>query len=77
MANIRVPQAMDRIERDMKRVFEHVKYHSGISEKDAIIIEYGAKDIAKMANEIAQMAKAAGKSKKIRSSRGDKRRSRR
>ncbi len=76
MPNIRVPQAMDRIERDMKRVYEHVKYHSGISEKDAVIIEYGAKDIAKMASEIAAIASAANKPRKIRSSRGDKRRSR-
>jgi hypothetical protein len=76
MPNIRVPQAMDRIEREMKRVFEHVKHHSGISEKDAVIVEYGAKDIAKMANEIAAIAKAANKPRKIRSSRGNKRRSR-
>jgi hypothetical protein len=64
---------MDRIERDMKRVFEQAKYYSGISEKDSVIVEYSAKDIAKMANEIATMAKAA---RKIRSSRGNKRRSR-
>ena len=80
MPNIRVPQAMDRIQRDMKRVFEHVKYHSGIPEKDAVIIEHDALDVAKMASEIAKMARvvvADRSPRKIRGSRGDKRRSRR
>jgi hypothetical protein len=73
MANIRVPSALARIERDMKRVYEQVKFYSGVSAKDSVLIEYGAQDIAKMANEIAAEAKAA---RKPRGSRGDKRRSR-
>lgn len=63
---------MERIGRDMKRVFEHAKHYSGIEKKDAVIIENEALDIAAWATKMATMAQAAK-----RGSRGDKRRSRR
>lgn len=84
MPNIRVRQALDRIDVEVKRVRQHVEYHSGIDPKDAAIILNDCMDIAKnvqFIEKIAQHARDTGEpafrrhvSGDRRSSRGTKRR---
>lgn len=57
MANIRVKTALERISYEMSRVREQISHHSGVSEKDARLIDNMATDIAVEAAVIAAEAR--------------------
>jgi hypothetical protein len=57
MPNIRVRHAIEKISNELNRVGQHVVDHSGIDPKDARFIENVCEDIARTANQIAQLAR--------------------
>lgn len=57
MANIRVKQALDRIETELNSVYKQIAQYSGVDEKDARIIDTTATNIASMAADIAGLAR--------------------
>ena len=59
MANIRIKAALDRIGDDIQKVAKHAEFHSGIEEKDALLIDNMATDIAIAATRLAVMARKA------------------
>jgi hypothetical protein len=56
MANIRVRQALERIQAELNKVGEHAAQYSGISRKDASSVKWTCEDIAKTAMQIAELA---------------------
>ena len=59
MANIRVRGALERISTALVRVIKHVEHYSGISAKDARLIESLADGICEGGARLAMAAKAA------------------
>jgi alcohol dehydrogenase YqhD (iron-dependent ADH family) len=59
MPNIRVRQALEKIDAEINRVGRHIVEHSGIDPKDAYAIRRDAVDIAKTAEQIVQLAEEA------------------
>jgi hypothetical protein len=57
MPNIRVRQALERLRSELNRVGTHIALHSGIDQKDAVIVDDLATDIAVTASQIAEMAR--------------------
>jgi short-subunit dehydrogenase len=59
MPNIRVKQALDKLDKELNRVGEHVAHYSGIDAKDAAHIERTLDDIVTTANQIKGFAMSA------------------
>jgi hypothetical protein len=59
MPNIRVRQAILRIQTEINRVGHHIVQYSGIDKKDALAIDNAASDIATTAAQIAELAQQA------------------
>ena len=59
MANIRIKPALERIGSDLSRVRKHIAMYSGVSAKDAMIIDGMATAIAEEAALIAAEARRA------------------
>jgi hypothetical protein len=59
MPNINVRKAIEKISNEINRVGQHAVDYSGIDPRDARFIENVCEDIAKTANQIAQLARAA------------------
>lgn len=59
MPNIRVKAALSRISDDIQKVAQHAKLYSGIDEKEALLIDNTATDIAVAATHLAVMARKA------------------
>lgn len=57
MANIRIRNALEKIDREVNRVGEHIVLYSGISREDAAAVERLAEDIAKTASQVAELAR--------------------
>jgi hypothetical protein len=57
MPNIRVKNALEKIDAEINRVGEHIVHYSGISRKDADDVRLRAEDIAKTASQIAELAR--------------------
>ena len=57
MANIRIRNALEKIDREINRVGEHIIHYSGISRGEACDVERAAEDIAKTASQIAEIAR--------------------
>lgn len=57
MANIRVKQALDRIQKDLSAVYKQIAQYSGIDEKDARQIDNDATAISEIAADIAGAAR--------------------
>jgi hypothetical protein len=57
MPNIRIRQALERLQSELNRVGTHIALHSGIDQKDAVIVDNIATDIAITATQIAEMAR--------------------
>jgi hypothetical protein len=57
MPNIRVKQALERLDTEINAVGKHILNHSGIDPKDAMLIDKLATDIAETAAQIAELAK--------------------
>jgi hypothetical protein len=56
MANIRVRQALERIQAELNKVGEHAAQYSGISRKDAAAVRRTCDDIARTAVQIGELA---------------------
>jgi hypothetical protein len=59
MPNIRVRQAIEKLQKEINRVGEHIVQYSGIDKKDAFAIDNAATDIATTAAQIAELARQA------------------
>lgn len=59
MANIRVKQALEKLDAEINRVGNHVAQYSGVDGLDARAIERTATDICETAAQIVQLAQEA------------------
>jgi hypothetical protein len=59
MPNIRVRQAIERIQTELNQLGEHIIHYSGIEKKDALAVDNAATDIAATATQIADLARTA------------------
>ena len=56
MANIRVKQALDKVDTELNQIAKHVAHYSGIDDKDAVHITRTLNDIITTAGQIKQFA---------------------
>ncbi len=59
MPNIRMKTALSRISDDIQKVAQDAQFYSGIDEKEALLIDNVATEIAVAATRLAVMARAA------------------
>ena len=57
MANIRIKNALEKIDSEVNRVGRHIVLYSGISRRDARAVELLAEDVAKTATQIMELAR--------------------